>query len=70
MGDFSRKMKARLGKRAGVVATAHKLARIIYTMIKEQRPYNKGIIGNEQEKWKAKRIRFLEKQLDQLKKTA
>lgn len=70
MGDFSRKMKARLGKRAGVVATAHKLARIIYTMIKEQRPYNKGIIGNEQEKWKAKRIRFLEKQLDQLKKIA
>jgi len=70
MGDYSRKMKARLGKRAGVVATAHKLARIIYTMIKEQRPYDKDIIRNDQEKWKAKRIKILEKQLDQLKKAA
>jgi len=70
MGDYSRKMKARLGKKGGVVATAHKLARIVYTMISEQRPYNKDVIANDHEKWKAKKIKYLEKQLDQLKKVA
>ena len=37
MGDYYRKMKSRLGKKEAVVATAHKIARIIYTMIKEKR---------------------------------
>lgn len=68
LGDYARKMKSRLGKSAGVVATAHKLARIVYTMIKEKRPYNPKIVANDQEKWKEKRIKYLEKQLDQLKR--
>jgi len=67
IGDYSRKMKARLGKKGGVVATAHKLATIIYTMIKEKREYNPEIIANNQQKWKEKRIKHLEKQLKQLK---
>jgi len=68
MGDYSRKMKARLGKKGGVVATAHKLATIIYTMIKEKREYNPEIIAHNQQKWKEKRIKQLEKQINQLKK--
>jgi len=67
LGDYARKMKSRLGKKAGVVAVAHKLARIIYTMIKEKLPYNPEIIANDQEKWREKRIKYLEKQLEQLK---
>lgn len=70
IGDYARRMKSRLGKKGGVVATAHKLARIIYTMIKEQKPYDKEIIAFDQEKWKHKRIKYLEKQLRQLKNTA
>ena len=66
MGDYSRKMKARLGKKGGVVATAHKMATIIYTMIKEKREYNPGIIEKNQEKWKEKRIKNLKKQIMQL----
>jgi len=66
MGDYSRKMKARLGKKGGVVATAHKMATIIYTMIKEKREYNPEIIANNQQKWKEKRIKNLKKQLMQL----
>ena len=68
LGDYSRKMKSRLGKKAGVVATAHKLAKIVYTMIKEKRQYNPEIIANNHEKWKEKKIKYLEKQLNQLKK--
>lgn len=67
LGDYSRKMKSRLGKKGAVVATAHKLALIVYTMIKEKRSYNPQITENNQEKWKAKRIKYLEKQLSQLK---
>ena len=67
LGDYARKMKSRLGKKAGVVATAHKLARIVYTMIKEKRSYNHEIMANNQEIWREKRIKYLEKQLDQLK---
>ena len=70
MGDYARKMRSRLGKKGGVLATAHKLARIIYTMIKEQQPYNENIIAHEQQKWQQSRIKYLEKQLMQLKRAA
>lgn len=70
MGDYSRKMKARVGKKGGVVATAHKLARIIYTMIQQQQPYDPSLLVQSQEKWKLNRISRLEKQLEKLKKAA
>ncbi len=70
LGDYARKMRARLGKKGGVVAGAHKLARIIYTMIKEQKPYNTSLMTKDQEKWKAQKIKYLEKQLNELKKAA
>jgi transposase len=67
MGDFARIMKSRLGKNAAVPAIAHKLAIIIYTMIKEKCPYNPEMLTNNQKHWKEKRIKHLEKQLNQLK---
>jgi transposase len=67
LGDFARKMKSRLGKKGGVVATSHKLSRIIYSMIKEQKSYNKNQINNEIGKWKEQKIKYLEKQLAKLK---
>jgi transposase len=67
MGDYARKMKSRLGKKAGVVAIAHKMVRILYTMIKTKQPYNSQIIENDQKQWKLKRIKYMEKQLEQLK---
>ena len=36
MGDYLRRMKARLGPAAGTTATAHKIAIIFYTMVKNQ----------------------------------
>lgn len=67
MGEYYRKMKSRLGKKGAVVATAHKMARIIYTMIKEKQSYNQQTIARNQYEWKEKRIKYLEKQLYQLK---
>lgn len=70
LGDYARKMKARLGKKGGVVATAHKLARIIFTMIEQKQPYSAVIVASDQQKWKARRIKHLERQLKELKKAS
>ncbi len=40
LGEYCRRMKARLGKAEGTTAVAHKLARIIYAMLKSLTPYN------------------------------
>jgi len=40
MGDYFRRMRARLGPKDAVTATAHKLARIVYHMLKDRQPYN------------------------------
>ena len=39
IGDFYRRMRARLGGTAAVTATAHKLARIFYACLGSKRPY-------------------------------
>jgi hypothetical protein len=67
IGDYARKMRARLGKKGGVVATAHKLSKIIYAMIKNKSEYNIDRIEKEHEKWKQRKISSLEKQLKILK---
>jgi hypothetical protein len=39
LGAYYRQMKARVGPERAITATAHKLARIIYHMLKERQPY-------------------------------
>lgn len=70
LGDYARKMKSRIGKKGAVVAVAHKLSKIIYTMIKNKTEYNQAIIIEDQVKWRQKRIENLEKQLKKLKNAA
>ncbi len=40
IGDFHRRMRARLGGAAAITATAHKLARILYACLKSKQPYD------------------------------
>lgn len=70
LGSYYRKMRARIGKKGGVVATAHKIARIVFVMISTKQPYNESIIEYEQEKWKKQRIKYLENQLRELQKAS
>jgi transposase len=39
LGAYYRRMRARLGPKAAIVATAHKLARIVYAMLTHRTPY-------------------------------
>jgi transposase len=43
LGDYLRRMKAKLGPRAATTATAHKIAVIFYTMVKNQVAYDETI---------------------------
>jgi transposase len=43
LGNYLRRMKAKLGPRAATTATAHKIAVIFYTMVKNQIEYDESI---------------------------
>jgi len=67
LGDEYRRMRAKLGGKGAVVAIAHKLSRIVYTMIKTQTEYNPEIIVGDQTKFRERKIKRIEKQLEKLK---
>jgi len=70
IGDYYRRMRGKLGGRGAILNTAHKLARIIYTMLKNNTEYSVGLVNDNQEKYKEDKIKKLEKQLARLKQVA
>lgn len=62
IGDYFRRMKARLGTPAAITATAHKLARIIYHLIKHRCSYDASIFAHEEELHRKRREKNLRKQ--------
>lgn len=67
IGDYYRRMRAKLGGKGAVLATAHKLARIIYTMLLNKTEYNCEIMIESQQLMKENKIKNLEKQIERLK---
>jgi len=63
LGGFYRRMKARLGAAEAITATAHKLARIIYRLLKHGEAYVRQGMEDYERK-------FRERKLHALKKTA
>jgi len=66
LGDFHRKMKARNGAPKAITATAHKLARIFYKLVKEKLNYDESIFVNEQNRYQTQKIKYLKKQAKSL----
>lgn len=62
LGAFFRRMRARLGTPAAITATAHKLARIIYFMLKERKPYHDFGADFYEQQFRARVIRNLSRQ--------
>jgi hypothetical protein len=46
LGDWFRRMKAKLGATAAATAAAHKLARVLYAMIRYRKPFDPARLGN------------------------
>lgn len=52
LGDFFRRMRAKLGAPKAVTATAHKLARIVYQLLSTRQPYDESVFAKiEQSAW-------------------
>src|SRR6516225_4852076 len=52
LGAFYRRMRTRLGAPKAVTAAAHKLARIIYHMLKTREPYNESVFARAEIKYR------------------
>ena len=68
MGNYFRKVQSRKGYKAAIVATANKMGRIMYTMVKHQTEYNDTLGQNEQAKILKMILKRTQKELDKLQK--
>jgi transposase len=62
LGGYFRKMRSRLGAPKAITATAHKLARIVYSMLTNQTAYDESVFAVEEAKYKARLMKRLKKQ--------
>ena len=61
LGGFCRRMKAKLGAAEGITATAHKLARIVYRLIKHGETYVRQGMEDYEKKFHARKLLALQK---------
>jgi transposase len=66
LGAFYRRMRARLGAPLAITATAHKLARIIYFMLRDRTPYQDAGIHSYEQKFRERMVRNLNRQAARL----
>ncbi len=66
LGDYFRRMKARMGTPKAMTATTHKLARIIYHTITTQQPYDTTILQKQEERWQHQKSARLHTQAREL----
>jgi transposase len=66
LGDFCRRMKARLGKAEGITAVAHKLARMLYAMIATRQTYDESKAFALTPRRKARQLAHLQRQATRL----
>jgi len=70
LGDYFRRMKAKGGQKYAIVATANKIARIYYKMVRYREEFNPVELELYQQKYKQAKISYLERKLSQLKSDA
>ena len=61
LGAFYRRMKGKLGAAEGITATAHKLARILYRLIKHGEGYVRQGLADYEQKHQARKLKGLQK---------
>ena len=59
-GDLYRRWKARLGAPKAVTAMAHKLARVLWHLLKYKQPFDWNVFAKEEEKMKRKKLARLQ----------
>jgi len=59
-GDLYRRCKARLGSPKAITAMAHKLARILWHLLKFKQPFNPEVFAKEEERMKRQKLQRLQ----------
>jgi transposase len=54
LGDFFRRMRAKLGAPSAITAAAHKLARIVFHMLSTRQAYDEGILNKNERHFRAR----------------
>ncbi len=67
LGDFYRRMAGRLGPAQAVVATAHKIAELVYLLVSRQQDFDPEIAKKDMASANERRIKYYEKRLAELK---
>jgi len=62
LGEFYRRMRARLGAPKAITATAHKLARILYHLLKTGQAYDESVFARSEELYQQRRIQRLHRE--------
>lgn len=62
LGEYYRRMRARLGAPKAITAAAHKLARILYHLLTTQQPYNDSVFAEYEEQYQQRRVRRLHRE--------
>ncbi len=60
-GAFYRRLKSRLGPAQAVVATAHKIARVIYHMLKDKMEYRAVTTAEYEQRFREREIKYLQR---------
>ena len=66
LGAYCRRMRSKLGKAAAITATAHKLARIIYAMLKSKTPYKDPGADHLEAQVHERKVKQLQRQAKEL----
>ena len=66
LGVYCRRMRSKLGKPEAITATAHKLARIIYAMLKTKTPYKDPGADHMEAQVQERKLKGLQRQAKEL----
>ncbi|MBI4552123.1 MAG: IS110 family transposase, partial [Candidatus Latescibacteria bacterium] len=62
LGEYSRRMRAKLGAPKAITATAHNLARLIYHLLTTRTPYEETTFADNEQRYQQRRERRLRKE--------
>jgi transposase len=66
LGEYYRRMRAKLGAPGAITATAHKLARIYYHLVTTKQAYDESIFARQEEQHQQRYLHRLRKQAERL----
>ncbi len=66
LGAYYRRMRARLGPQQATVATAYKIARIVYTMLKKHMPFEAASAEAYDQQYRERELKYLQRKAAKL----